>query len=396
MKILVLGSRIPYPLHDGGAIATYNMLKTMAELGHEITYFSFNTKKHYQDPGQIRAAFPFCRVIPHEIDASVKPMGAIFSLLDGSSYNLRRFRSELASESLKKLLMEEAFDLIHFEGLFTISFLAVAKSIFKGPLVFRAHNVEYRIWETLALAEINPLKKIYLKILASRLKREETHALAAFKAIVAITESDEKEFRKLAPKSKHFIYPAGFISPESPTTEGRINTLFHIGSMEWQPNVQGVEWLVQEVFPRIRAKNPKAELHLAGKGLKKEDKRFIAEAVFNHGEVEDSAAFMAEYRIMCVPLKSGSGLRMKTLEAMFMKRAVVSTPIGAEGLDKNVVKHLEISENSADFASAVISLLQEEDVYSEQVLAGYSAAIQAYSPLENTRRLIAFYEKLLA
>ncbi len=396
MKILVLGSRIPYPLHDGGAIATYNMLKSMAELGHEITYFSFNTKKHYQSPEQIRVAFPFCRVIALDIDASVKPVPALLSLLGKGSYNLQRFSNSAAAESLVKLLQEEKFDLIHFEGLYTVSFLAVAKSEFSGPIVFRAHNVEHLIWETLASAEKMPVKKQFLHLLARRLKRKELTAINEFRALVAITEADNKYFDAHAPGSQHFVYPAGFDLPELNNAAPKKNTLFHIGSMEWQPNVQGVEWLVREVFPRIRAKNAQAELHLAGKGLKKNDPSFQGEGIFNHGEVEDSGAFISAYSIMCVPLKSGSGLRMKTLEAMSNKRAVVSTSIGADGLSSQVLQHIGIADNAADFSEMVLGLLIDEELYEQRTNEGYNAVKDAYSPLKNTRKLLAFYEKLLA
>ena len=132
MKVLVLGSRIPYPLRDGGAKASYQLLQILHSLNYEVTFFSFNTKKHFAKDELIKDKFSFCRVITHELDGTVKPLKALWNLLIGRSYNLSRFSSPEAQNKLRGLLENESFDVVHFESLFTIPFLETVSKYHKG------------------------------------------------------------------------------------------------------------------------------------------------------------------------------------------------------------------------------------------------------------------------
>ena len=111
---------------------------------------------------------------------------------------------------------------------------------------------------------------------------------------------------------------------------------------------------------------------------------------------EDSAAFMRAYEIMCVPLKSGSGLRMKTVEAMSMRRAVVSTQIGADGLTVEIQHCISIAESKEDFAAAIIKLMRDTELRKQHIETGYNLAFQSYSAQKNTSGLLGFYRDLLS
>ena len=151
MKILVLGSRIPWPLRDGGAIATYNMLKAMSALGIDVTYFSYNTQKHFVSQKEIDTHISFCKVICQPLNTNTNPLDAFLNLFSNESYNISRFKNADAYGNLELLLKNEAFDLIHFEGLYSTPFLSIVRNLVAVPIVLRQHNVEYQIWERLAV-----------------------------------------------------------------------------------------------------------------------------------------------------------------------------------------------------------------------------------------------------
>ena len=353
MKILVLGSRIPWPLHDGGAIATYRMLKGLAEAGAAITYFSYNTRKHFQSPDRLQEYLPFCKVIPFELDATPTAKGALLALLQGKNYNISRFESQKAAAQVATLCANEKFDCIHVEGLFAFPLIAALKE--SGiPIILRAHNVEYEIWSRLAATTANPLKKWYLQRLARGLKAYETAAVKQCDYVVAISEPDAAAFRLMHPKADVIVVPGG-IEVQAPQDSIAVQeySLCHIGSMEWLPNQEAVQWFIDTIWPRVLQKYPKATFHIAGKGLSKDDARYAANGVFNYGEVADAAVFMQQNAALVVPLHSGSGLRMKTVEAMAVGTLVITSSVGLQGLDAEPNTHLLLANTQEEWMRAI-------------------------------------------
>lgn len=357
MKILVLGSRIPWPLHDGGAIATYQLLKGLAQKGAEITFFSYNTSKHFQDAQILETHFSFCRVISFHINANPNPLGALWSLLKGENYNIERFFSKKASVALAKLLREESFDIIHVEGLYATPLL-FGVNTGDIPAVLRQHNVEFKIWEKLAQSQSQYFKRWYLDTLAKGLKKYEMQQLQSYRHILSISLEDDRFFRSEIPQAEVYYFPAGMdIEPlEAPVTIAP-QRFCHIGSMEWMPNVEGVGWFLENVWPAILEQVPGATFHIAGKGLDPTDKRFLASGLVNHGEVSNSRAFMRENGIVVVPLMAGSGIRMKTLEAMSLGLPVISTTVGAAGLNVVPNEHIRIADTAKQWMEAAVELL---------------------------------------
>ena len=115
MKILVIGNRFPWPLHDGGALATFQMLKAMAFEGHEISYFSFNTQKHFVDEKTLFERFSFCKYYSFQINTDITPWKAFLNLLSNRSFHLQRYENTLANEQLSNLLQNENFYFVQIE-----------------------------------------------------------------------------------------------------------------------------------------------------------------------------------------------------------------------------------------------------------------------------------------
>ena len=433
MKILVVGNRVPWPLHDGGAIATYGMLRSLAENGAEVDFFSFNTKKHFAENAIIEKYFGFCKVHLVSLDASVKPLKALWNLLFGGSYHMERYDNLEAAVELYDLIQSSNYDCVMAEGLYSmpialrvmkqLSFKADglgsneihenrSESVQKKPIkwVYRSHNLEYQIWERLAISEQQPLKRWYLDLQSKRLKRYEIDVWCEMDAIVPIVETDSNviqatvsEIHKknqrnsgysVANQPQIHVYQPG-IAIESPFAfVHRPLSIFHIGSMEWQANEQGVMWFLKKVWPRVLSAQPNVKFHLAGKGLSKTDPRFFQTGIVNHGEVDDAEVFMQSRGIMIVPIQAGSGIRIKSLEAMALGVPVVSTSIGAQGLSVESGTQMIIADDPEGFADGIIQLLLNPAASQEITQQARAYVEQHHNLKRNTAELLGFLRQL--
>lgn len=378
MKILIIGSRIPWPLHDGGAIATYNMLKGLAEAGLEITFASLNTRKHFVDDQTILKEFGFLKkIVRRNIDTGIKPARAFLNLFGNKSYNIERFESEAFKSDLFKCISEEQFDLIHFEGLYVSPYVTDIKA--HVPKLLRQHNIEYHIWQKLATGA-SGIKKWYLKLLAKRLETYEKQILTAFDSVVCISEEDRQRLTKeTAYKGPVHYIPAGFSCKKHSDT-GYINrsTVYHIGSMEWMPNREAMKWFREAIWPLVEQQDPEAEFHMAGKNMPSYCAEYNSKSFRVHGEVPDQEAFKSDKSILVVPLKSGSGIRIKTIEALLGGKAVVSTSDGAAGIPVQNGVHCMIADTETEFASAIVRLINDPVFRDELAENGKKLALSLY------------------
>ncbi len=381
MKVLIIGSRIPFPLHDGGAIATFNLLKGLTDIGIETTYISLNTLKHFADQQTIQNEFRFLKsIIPYKIDTKIKPLKALANLFGNASYNIERFYDPGFEALLIQHLQQNTYDLIHFEGLFATPYIDAIKQHTNAPTLLRQHNIEYQIWERLAKNEKQAIKKWYLKLLAKRMKRYELMAIQKFDRLVCIAETDEMVLQLFVNREKIETIPGGFIIMEAdlklqtPTTY----SIYHIGSMEWLPNQQAMEWFHDFVWPKVIQQLPMAQFFMAGKNMPEAYQHWATANFKVMGEVKDAHAFAADKAILIVPLQSGSGIRMKTIEAMLMGKAVVTTSIGAQGLPIKNNEHCMIADSAEAFAKAIIDLLNNPQKINELGKAAQDLMLNFY------------------
>jgi glycosyltransferase involved in cell wall biosynthesis len=131
--------------------------------------------------------------------------------------------------------------------------------------------------------------------------------------------------------------------------------------MDWLPNIEGIEWLLKEVWPAVVQNHPSARLFLAGRSMPPSFKQHVSGSVIIEGEVNDAAAFMADKGIMAVPLFSGSGMRVKIIEGMMMGKTIITTPIGIEGIIHEAGKDVIIASNATEFRNAILTCLKHPE-----------------------------------
>ena len=394
MKVLIIGSRIPWPLNDGGAIATYNLLTGLSELGVEVHYMSLNTKKHFVDEATITKEFSFLKAIkPFTIDTKVSPIKALLNVFQTSSYNIDRFTSLEFRDTIQAYIDENNFDLIHFEGLFVSQYIDLIKT--NIPALLRQHNIEFHIWKTLANTTQFVPKKIYLNFLANRLEKFEKRIIQKFDAIVSITEEDNHFISSQNFKGLQCSIPAGIEIKENKLGNIDYHSIYHIGSMEWMPNQEAMAWFHNGIWPIVTSKNKDVKFYMAGKNMAESYNAWNTDHFIVAGEVKDQETFKSDKSILVVPLKSGSGIRIKTIEAMLAKKAIVTTSQGALGLPIKHLEHCLIADNDEQFAQAIITLTEDIDLRNKIADNSYHLALQNFSNQAVSKHWEEFYLKLI-
>jgi glycosyltransferase involved in cell wall biosynthesis len=394
MKVLYLLHRVPWPLKDGGTIAVYNMLHGLKQSGAELTILAMNTTKHYVNAETMDANLSYLgEWHTVEVDNRVKIAGAVIALLKNESYHVSRFLSTVFAKKLETLLQQKQFDVVAFESIFMSPYLELVKQNTNAHCALRQHNVEYKIWEQLAGSTSNFLKKTYLNILASQLKRFEKAQIQKFDSVVAISQADAAEFASWGNTMPIKVSPTGIIGLKSSQQQLNSQAVYHIGSMEWKPNLDAVEWFIEKVWPSVRQLHGDAMFYVAGRGMPDAMKRYEGNGVIIVGEVENVEEFIRDKSIMVVPLLSGSGIRIKILEAMAAGKAIVTTETGVSGISCESGKHLIVANEVTTFANVLCRLI-EDRVYRNSIGAQASAlATACYDNEKNVKDLMVFYKE---
>ncbi|GAA4497504.1 glycosyltransferase family 4 protein [Hymenobacter ginsengisoli] len=406
MHILQVSPRVPFPLHDGGAIGIYNITKGLLDAGHRVTMLAINTPKHHQPADVLAHLGPNFRLVTVDVDTTLKPLKALRNLLSSKEpYNVERFNSQAVIDKLSQLLVEEQFNVVQFEGAFVAPYLAFVRWKLRHlrdtppPLVLRAHNIEYIIWQRLASGEKNPLKRWYLRHLAERMQRFEQRELPQFDAIAAITPEDMERLRELDCRYPVALIPAAVemssFQPD-PSQRPRPRTVFMIGSLNWLPNLEGLDWLLREVWPAIHAELPELELHVAGStppGHLTTRPRG-QDNVFIHGFVDSAAAFMRQYDLMLVPLLSGGGMRVKIIEGMALGKCILSTGIGAEGIAVRDGHDIVLRDSAPAWQQALRDYYHGRLPVAAIGAAASATAAEVYDNRRVTQRFEALYAQV--
>jgi len=357
MKILQLCKKFPFPLKDGESIAITNLSKALHALGCNVSLLSMNTKKHYFDLSRLPADFNhYASIHEVKIDNELKLKDAFFNLFSKDSYHISRFVSEDFELALKRILRKNKFDIIQLETLYLAPYIPVIRKYSDAIIAMRAHNVEHEIWERIAGNTCFLPKKWYLKHLAKKLKRYEVTHLNDYDLLVPITDRDLGKFRKMGYKNGVQVIPIGVdqedYSPDFSAFNKPLSISF-IGSLDWMPNQEGLNWFLENVWPKATKQFPELSLHVAGRNTPQWMLNMNVKNVKFYGEVPCAASFINQHPIMVVPLLSGSGMRAKILEGMALGRVVLTTRIGLEGIEAKPKKEVLIADKVNEFLDAI-------------------------------------------
>ena len=396
MKILLLCNKPPYPASEGGPMAMNSIITGLLDAGHQVKVMAINSDKYHVKASDIPDDYKKKTGIELiKVDLRVRPMKAFLNLFTKKSYHVERFISERFKKKLKQLLEKEHFDVVQLEMLYMTPYVETIRENSKAMIVLRAHNVEHKIWERIAKETKFFLKRWYINHLAKTLKEYELNALETVDGIAAITRKDAAFFRKYCSKPiidiPYGVYPEEFTPKYE--IEGKPK-FYHIGSMNWMPNEEGIRWFIDEVLPKTIEKVPDFVYHLAGRSMPEWLTTLKSLHVNVIGEVPDAKAFVAQHDVAIVPLLSGSGIRIKIIESMAMGKTVITTRVGAEGILYDEDVNIIIAENKAKMVEAIRSLNENPQ---NAVRIGHAARKLVEETYDNRKiiaRLLMFYEQI--
>lgn len=398
MKILFLTNKVPYPPKDGGSIATFGMIKAFADAGHKTSVLAMNTRKHHVTPFEIPAEIK-AQITMHlvEVPALINPLELINNLLFSKlPYNAQRFIDQNYKNKLKSLLQAFTFDIIQLEGLYLCPYIKTIRANSNAKIVYRSHNIEHEIWER-TVQQTKGIKKIYIKHLTRRIKKFELDAINTYDSIIPITKRDLKKLNKLGNLKPSFVIPAGFEIEEIENTSPAENNLFFIGALDWAPNQEGLNWFFKKCWKKILQVQPQINLIVAGRNAPNWFIQKIKEQpnVQYRGEIPDAQEFISTNNIMIAPLLSGSGMRVKIIEGMMYKKAIVTTPVGCEGIDVKNKEQIFIADKPAKFVKHCLTLTQNRKLVVATGNKAFKFVQKHYDNKILNKKLVAFYNKII-
>ena len=250
------------------------------------------------------------------------------------------------------------------------------------PSVLFQHNVESEIWRRHAETAGNPAKKIMYRAEFRKMVRYERAAVCKFQHVVAVSENDRALMTKWVDADRVTVVPTGVdleqyrpdISPSSATNSAPLITF--VGAMDWEPNVDGVEYFCGEVWPAIKAEVPRARFRIVGRNPDRRVQKWAANdpAIEVTGRVPSVVEHLHQSAVVIVPLRIGGGTRLKIYEAMATAKAVVSTTVGAEGLDIHNGRDIILADDPRSFSQAVVMLLRDPELRSRYAKAAAETA----------------------
>ena len=373
-----------------------SIITGLLEAGHQVKVLAINSEKYNVKESDIPEEYKQKTGIELiDVDLTVKPLNAFLNLFTRKSYHAERFISEDFKKRLAEVLDKEQFDVVQLEVLFMAPYVETIRQHSKEMILLRAHNVEHKIWERIAKDTKSPLKRWYINHLAKTLKEFELNALETVDGVAAITRKDAAFFRKYCSKPvidiPFGVYPEQF-NPKY-EIEGKPK-FYHIGSMNWMPNEEGIRWFVDEVLPKTVEKVPDFVYHLAGRSMPEWLTSMKNPHVDVVGEVPDAKEFVTNHDVAIVPLLSGSGIRIKIIESMALGKTVITTRVGAEGILYDEEVNIIIAENKAKMVEAIRSLNENPETAVRIGQAARKLVEETYDNRKIIARLLMFYEQI--
>src|SRR5258706_9208889 len=371
MKILWVNTNFLHPTTKGGQIRTLEMLRWLNQW-HEIHYVALEDPRSPEGPS--RAGEYSARAYPFRYAAPAKPSPAFYAELARGLFSavpvaVSRFCPPGMRSFLGDLIRKERFDRAVVDHLAPTSYFPDLEHA-----LFFQHNVETIIWRRNAEHAATALRKAYFRLQAARMFEYERRVSLAAGHIVAVSEEDAGAMRSLFGVTRVTPISTGvnleYFAPPQTEPAAQAELVF-VGSMDWLANIDAVTWFVREVLPLIRRQHPTIRLAVVGRTPSQEilDLAAADPGILVTGTVPDVRPYLWGAKISIVPLRIGGGTRLKIYESMAAGTAVVSTRIGAEGVDVTSPENIRIADSAQSFAAECLNLLSDPAVRAGQTAA---------------------------
>ena len=391
LNVAVLDEELPFPLTSGKRIRTYNLLARLAAR-HRVTILCHKNPDRAEalDADDAVRALGIRTVV---VDRAVPPKsGAGFyarlagNLLSPLPYSVATHASPALAEAVRAHAAGNAVDLWHCEWTPYAQVLrdALAERLAEARWSVMAHNVESLIWRRYTEAADNPVKRLYIREQLRKFERFERWAYSSATAAVAVSREDAALMRSDFGATRVHVVENGvdvdFFRPQRDVDRDPAQMLF-MGSLDWRPNQDAAVQLLTEVLPRVRARVPHATAVLVGRRPPDwlRAKVTATPGAELHADVPDVRPFLARCGFLVVPLRIGGGSRLKILEALAAGTPVVSTRVGAEGLELAPDRDLIVADTPAELVDATLAAIRRPEELADTAESGRERVLAHYS-----------------
>ena len=379
MRVLWVKAGKLLPVDTGGKIRSYNLLRFLAK-DHEVTLLSYYGGQRDADyEAALAKELPGSQTIPtakSDSNAIQQAADYLRCLPRRAPYAVSKFAAPAVQRTVAEWLSGGRFDVA------VCDFLSASlnfPALLPIACVLFQHNVESSLWKRMAAVETNPVKKLAFAIESAKMTAYERATLARFHHIIAVSEHDRQQMLQMRPSCQITVVPTGVDTQKfkvAPASNARPPRVVFTGSMDWEPNVDAVDYFCSQIWPAIRKEFPDAIFQIVGRNPFPKVQRLASESVQVTGTVPSVAEYLEKASVVVVPLRIGGGTRLKIFEAMAMGKALGSTSSGAEGLEVESGRDLLLADDAASFADAILLLLRDATIRRRIEVAAVQLAAQ--------------------
>jgi len=394
MKILFVTHFFPYPPDCGGRIGYLNSIKYLSRQ-NEIILVSLGGEgdQAYVPEIQKHCAAVHLFTVPHWRQNTRLVRG----LVADPPGSAAKFYDPRFGRLIRHCVNTYDIDVVELQHLNTAAYLPYAAG---APVLLREHNVEYKVWERHAEHARGGTERLYVRTCARRVRAYEARMAPRFARCVMVSEADAEYLRAVAPEARIVTIPSGVDCEYFFPCPGLEDAFMMVmtGSFEWRPKQHNLRVLLEQIFPRIRERAPEATLTIAGSGVPPDLRRFgegIAGVRFT-GTVPDVRGYVRRASLVLNYMESGGGIALKVLEAMAMRKAVLSNAKGIEGIALEPGRDVYVADGVEGYAEAAALLLRDRDLRERLAQRGWERVRQQYSWDLLARRFDDLYSEVIA
>ncbi|MGA8761578.1 MAG: glycosyltransferase [Candidatus Sulfotelmatobacter sp.] len=363
------------PPHSGGDIRSYNIARCLATR-HELTFLSYyggDLDLEYERALQEEFPGAVCLCIGKSDRFLNRGMDYILGLPGGIPYAVRRFASATVRERIAHWYARPSFEIVICD--FLDAAVNFPRTLDIRSVLFQ-HNVESEIWRRHCVAESNFVKRLIYKVEYKKMLQYEESVVRKFHHVIAVSEHDRQLMSKWVDRKRISVVPTGVdLRNFRRAAQAAVKPLvIFVGAMDWEPNIDAVEYFCGQVWPTIKERVPSAHFRIVGRNPVRRVQKLASDSIEVTGSVPAVQSHLQEATVVVVPLRIGGGTRLKIYEAMAMGKAVVSTSIGAEGLDVHDGRDVVLADQAGGFAQAVVILLQDDELRGKYECAAVDVA----------------------
>jgi glycosyltransferase involved in cell wall biosynthesis len=401
MKILFVSPYLPGPPVFGGQRRIHGLMTALAKR-HEISLISLIDPDKDNAAG-LGDAKSFCREVVtvsdrlHRVSGRMKRVLQLRSLLSRQSWEQKLHRRPAFQRALERHLGEQRYDVVNCEFVFMSGYRFDAKMLRGASLVLDEHNVEYDILARTTAQATRFDRKLYNSVNHLKLKHEEVKAWKRFDGITFTSDRDREVAQQEAPSARMAVIPNGVdVDAFRPLPEDQRdpNVILFFGAINYFPNSDAVDFFLKDVFPLLSAKHPQLKVRIVGPGASDEVKALANGRVEVVGFVDDLRAEIARAGVVVAPLRIGGGTRLKILEAMAVAKPIVSTRLGAEGIDVQHERDILLADSPQELVREIERVVADPALSARLGEAARRTAEQHYSWAAAAERMAQFYGTL--